>query len=155
MRSLCVGVVVCAVAIAVCAAEVPEKVRQNIKVINSSDAKGKLDTEKLQLCFWQLLEQQGLAERQPPRILIFHVSKAEAAVASVHDNIVRVETVEVPARIYYQVWLIDEFKPAHYLVAFQAIIRSAFNISVTQERENGVLLRALRTQEATIRAIQH
>lgn len=86
---------------------------------------------------------------------MFHVSKAEAAVASVQDNIVRFESVEGPAGTYYQVWLIDNFKPAHYLVAFQAIIRRAFSLSIAQENENALLLRVLKTQNATISAKEH
>lgn len=155
MRSACVCLALLVCALATSAGEPPEKVRRNVRVISSAEAKGSIDTEKLQLCFWHLLEQQGLTDREPPKVLILHVSKSEAAVAGVHDNIVRVETVESPADNYYQVWLIDNFKPAHYLVAFEAIIRRAFGVSLTQEQENEILTRALRMQNSTITAKEH
>jgi hypothetical protein len=151
MRSFFACFAVLMVAIAAGAGEGPATVRQNIRVISSAEAKGTVDAEKLQHCFWQLLEQQGLGDRESPRVLVLHVSKEEAAVAGVHDAIIRHESIE-GAGTYYQVWLIDNFNPAHYVIAFQAIIRQAFASSITEAQENALLLRALRVENATISA---
>ncbi len=129
-----------------------DKVRQNVRVVSSPEARGDIDPVLIQHSFWLLMEQQGLAQREPPRVLVLHVSRAEAAVAGVNENIIRFESVGEPSGTYYQVWLIDEFKPAHYLVAFQAIIRRAFDLRTSELDENAILSRVLRIQNATISA---
>lgn len=134
-------------------AQPPDKVLQNIRVVNSVGAKGDIDPEKLQQCFWHLLQQQGLSEQEPPRVLVLHVSQAEAEVAGIRDNIVRFEAI-AQGRTYYQVWLVDKFSSAQYVVAFQAIIRQAFGLRTSALDEDAVLARVMKIQNATISARQ-
>ncbi len=132
-------------------AQVPDKVLENIRLVSSAEAKGDVEAEKLQQCFWYLLQQQGLSEQEPPRVLILHVSQAEAEIAGISDNIIRFESV-APGRTYYQVWLVDRFTPAHYIVAFQTIIRRVFDLRPSPLDENAVLSRVMRMQNSTIDA---
>jgi hypothetical protein len=121
--------------------------------MHSPETKRHVDPERLQQCFWLMLEQQGLSDREPPKVLVLHVSEAEAAVAGIRDS-VQVKSVGVPGRIYYQVWLVDEVKPAQYMVAFQAIIRQVFGLNASAVEEAAILTRVLKVQDATISAKQ-
>ncbi len=136
-------------------AGVPDQVRQKVKVINSTEAKGSVDADRLQECFWLLLQQQGLSDQELPNIVVVHVSRSEAAAAGVRDNVVRWESVNGSPRKYYQLWLIDECDVAHYVVAFQTIITTAFALSTSDQEQDAVRLRVLRTLNATISAKQH
>ncbi len=136
-------------------AGVPSQVRQKIKVINSTQAKGNVDTERLQECFWLLLQQQGLSEQEAPNVVILHVSRSEAAAAGVRDNVVRWESVNGSPRNYYQVWLIDDYEAAHYVVAFQTVIATSFSLSTSDQDQDAVRLRVLRMLNSTLSATKH
>ncbi len=87
--------------------QVPDRVGQKITVINSTQAKGNVDPERLQDCLWLLLQQQGLSEQGVPNIVVFHVSRSQAVAAGVQDNVVRWESINGQPGNSYQVWLID------------------------------------------------
>jgi hypothetical protein len=83
---------------------------------------------------------------------VLHVSKDEAAVAGIGSTFIRYEALGETGDSYYQVWLVDEFKPIQYTVAFQTIIRQAFEVRTSQLDEEALLARVLRMQNATVSA---
>lgn len=120
------------------AADAPRGVADKITLVSSSDAPGQIDRDRLAHVYWELLRGQKLESKTPPKIVVLHVSKEEAANASLSQSQVNLDNLGD-----YQLWLVGKPKPDIYVRGIETILRHAFQLPKKTPPEFLTLMRNL------------
>jgi len=132
------------------AQQVPPVVMQRVGVLESPDAPGHIERERLARSLWQLMLDQKLDLERVPHIMIFHVSKAVASIVGVKGSIGRTARHEQTGNIYYQLWLVGEPKQSDYISGMQTILQHSYGLQQTPKELEEVLNRAAVLDSATV-----
>ncbi len=123
----------------------------DLVVLRSADATGVVSSERLGSCERRLLKEWHLDEHLAPRIVVMHVSKEAARVASVTSNLaVRRNRGMEAGDFYYEIWVVDVPKIDDYLVAIENVIEEHFHLTPTDKQRKEILIRAARVENATV-----
>lgn len=130
----------------------PPVVLQRVGMLESADAPGHVDRERLARNLWQLMREQGLDLQQAPHIMVFHVSKEVAGIVGIKGSIGRTARHEQTGSVYYQLWLVGEPKAPDYITGLQMILQHAFSLQQTPKELEQVLSRVGTMDSATVDA---
>ncbi len=132
--------------------QAPPVVMQRVGMLESADAPGHIERERLARTLWLLMREQNLDLQQVPRIMVFHVSKMVAGIVGINGSIGRTARHEQTGKIYYQLWLVGEPKSADYITGLQMILQHAFSLQQTPKELEQVLSRVTTMDAATVDA---
>ena len=130
----------------------PQVVLQRLGMLESADAPGHVDRERLARNLWQLMREQGLDLQQAPHIMVFHVSRTVASIVGINGSSGRTARHEQTGKVHYQLWLVGEPKSADYITGLQMILQHAFSLQQTPKELEQVLTRVGTMDGATVDA---
>ena len=120
-------------------------------LLSSPDAAGAVSIERLNSCLHQVMREWRLDVKSAPRIVVMHVSKQGALMASVTSSpAVRRNTSSDHGDVYYEVWLVDAPKISDYLVAFENVIEQHYQLTPTENERKQAMQHAARVENSTI-----
>ncbi len=116
----------------------PSGITERITLVSSSDAPGQIDRDRLARVYWELIRGQKLEDKTPPKIVVLHVSKPEAANASLDQSGVNTDNLGD-----YQLWIVGKPKADIYVRGIETILRHAFQLPQKSPPEFLALMRHL------------
>lgn len=127
------------------------KPRGDLILLSSPDAPGPVSIDRLNSCFHQLLREWHQDDKDAPRVVVMHVSKQEARMASVTTSpAVRRNRCAESGDSYYEVWFVDAPKIDDYLLAFENVIEQHYGLTPTETARKQAMQHAARVENATI-----
>lgn len=127
--------------------------RSHLLVLSSSDAPGELKSEQLQGAFSQLVREWKLPEASLPSIVVFHVSKNAAKLASITHRVTLRHNQRFPGNKYadyYEVWLVGQPRIGDYVPALAAVLEDHCELKITADERRQVISRVVGSLNATV-----
>ncbi len=133
-------------------AKLPDDTSGKLVLLESPEAAGHVDKQKLLSCVSLLMRELGLQSKEIPRILVLHVSNKEGQVAGVKANSIRRNASLERGDVYYEFWIVDVGTSPLYAVSLESILEGHFEIKLTNEERDQVLARVIRVLNVTVSA---
>jgi len=139
------------------AANGPEAGSPSLIFLESVDARGALQQERIGTRLAQLVREMQLAGREMPNILVFHVSEKAGRAAGIRrsdigNTSVRINSNHTSSVVYYEVWLVGDGSPAEYTIALENILEHHFELKLTDAERKQVGARVIRYLLNTVSA---
>jgi hypothetical protein len=125
-------------------------IETHLAVLSSPDVPS-ATKQRLTACLQQLLREWKLKEANLPNIVVFQVSKKTAVTAAVEKKVaVRKNSVPGEATGYFELWLVGEPNAGAYVVAFENVLETHFELKPADKERDAVIARVIRRQTATV-----
>ncbi len=135
------------------AEEAPPGVSDLITLVESNDAPGHIDQNRLSRVFWQLVREQKLELKRLPRILVLHVSKKVASNVGLASSTVRTDHCTKGSDDgYYQLWLVGDPMMPDYVTGLETVLQHAFDLQMQPQELRSLLERVAKRDLATVDA---
>ncbi len=135
------------------AAEEAPGVADRLTLVESADAPGHIDQNRLSRVFWQLVRDQKLELKRLPRVLVLHVSRKVAANVGLAASTVRTDHCTKGSDDgYYQLWLVGEPIMPDYVSGLETVLQHEFDLQPQPEEMKALLERVAKRDLATVDA---
>ncbi len=135
------------------AQKAPQELAEKLTLVQSSDAAGHLNKERLARVLWALVNEQKLEVKQVPNIIVLHVSPATGmAIGVPASGTARTDHCAATGKNYYQLWVLGEPKGADYVAGLETILQHELGLQPTDSELKPLLRRVLQADLATLDA---
>ena len=133
------------------AEEAPAGFAERLTLVESTDAPGHIDQNRLSRVFWQLIREQKLQLKRLPRVLVLHVSRKVASNVGLAASTVRTDHCTKGSDDgYYQLWLVGEPAMPDYVTGLETVLQHEFDLQPPPEELKALLERVAKRDLATV-----
>lgn len=127
-------------------------ISDNVVFLESPDAKGNFQRERINACLNQLVREMDLKDKHLPTIVVMHVSDKVGRAVGVEHTSLRRNSERGGSDGYYEFWIVGQGQPVEYVLAVEKILEHHFHLNWSDEHRKGVMVRVMRYLNNTVNA---